>query len=162
VVKEFSEYRKSKISISQDKIMENKRLLLHPSPAICEAFITFDRSKCKEPFQILITSTSGDSLIIGYDPSGNNYFIDRRKAGISEFNPLFAAKHTTPCLSKGNLLNLHLLVDKTSVELFTDEGLTVMTDIFFPKSEMNQIEILSNNLSELLKENTIYTLNSKR
>jgi fructan beta-fructosidase len=110
----------------------------------------------------LVTSSSSDTLIIGYDPSGNNYFIDRRKAGISEFNPLFAAKHTTPCLSKVNLLNLHLVVDKTSVELFTDEGLTVMTDIFFPKSEMNKIEILSNNLSELLKENTVYTLHSKK
>jgi sucrose-6-phosphate hydrolase SacC (GH32 family) len=54
------------------------------------------------------------------------------------------------------------MVDKTSVELFTDEGLTVMTDIFFPKSEMNKIEILSNNLSELLKENTVYTLHSKK
>jgi sucrose-6-phosphate hydrolase SacC (GH32 family) len=162
VVKEFSAYRKNKISISKDKMTGNKCLLLNQSPAICEALITFDRSKCKEPFQILITSTSSDTLIIGYDPSGNNYFIDRRKAGISEFNPLFAAKHTTPCLSKGNLLNLHLMVDKTSVELFTDEGLTVMTDIFFPKSEMNKIEILSNNLSELLKENTVYTLHSKK
>jgi hypothetical protein len=37
-----------------------------------------------------------------------------------------------------------------------------MTDIFFPKSEMNKIEILSNNLSELLKENTVYTLHSKK
>ena len=162
VVKEFSAYRKNKISISKDKMTGNKCLLLNQSPAICEAIITFDRSKCKEPFQILITSTSSDTLIIGYDPSGNNYFIDRRKAGISEFNPLFAAKHTTPCLSKGNLLNLHLMVDKTSVELFTDEGLTVMTDIFFPKSEMNKIEILSNNLTELLKENMVYTLHSKR
>jgi sucrose-6-phosphate hydrolase SacC (GH32 family) len=54
------------------------------------------------------------------------------------------------------------MVDKTSVELFTDEGLTVMTDIFFPKSEMNKIEILSNNLSELLKENMVYTLHTKK
>lgn len=162
VVNEFSSTRKDKISTPQDKITGNKCMLINQSPLICESLITIDRSKCKESFQILITSTSNDSLMIGYDPSGNNYFIDRRKAGISEFNPLFAAKHKTPCLSKDQLLKLHLLVDKTSVELFTDDGLTVMTDIFFPKSEMNKIEILSNNLPELLKENTVYTLYSKR
>ena len=162
MVNEFSSTRKDKISTPQDKITGNKCMLINQSPLICESLITIDRSKCKESFQILITSTSNDSLMIGYDPSGNNYFIDRRKAGISEFNPLFAAKHKTPCLSKDQLLKLHLLVDKTSVELFTDDGLTVMTDIFFPKSEMNKIEILSNNLPELLKENTVYTLYSKR
>ena len=40
-------------------------------------------------------------------------------------------------------MNISLVIDVSSVELFADDGLTVMTSIFFPNKEYNKIHIQS-------------------
>ncbi len=89
------------------------------------------------------SNADGEKLIAGYDKSINQYFIDRTKAGESDFNKDFAAKHFAPRLTDKNNLSLTIVVDKASIEMFADDGLTVMTDIFFPKTILNQIHIAS-------------------
>lgn len=120
--------------------------------------ISFNRKKLKEAFTILISSAEKDSLEIGFDPITNHYFIDRVKAGISGFNKAFAAKHFAPCLSRNNELVMKIVLDKASVELFTDDGFTVMTDIFFPAGEMNKIEVYTDGLKKILTGTEFYTL----
>ena len=41
-------------------------------------------------------------------------------------------------------MNLSLLFDESSLELFADDGLTVMTEIFFPEKPYSQIHIQAN------------------
>ena len=38
-------------------------------------------------------------------------------------------------------MNISLILDESSAELFADDGLTVMTEIFFPETPYNQIHI---------------------
>jgi sucrose-6-phosphate hydrolase SacC (GH32 family) len=57
-----------------------------------------------------------------------------------------------------NELLLKIVLDKSSVELFTDEGLTVMTDIFFPVGEMDKIELYSAGLKETLSNLDFFPL----
>jgi fructan beta-fructosidase len=40
-------------------------------------------------------------------------------------------------------MSLKLVVDVASIELFADNGTTVMTAIFFPDQVLNQLSILS-------------------
>jgi len=40
-------------------------------------------------------------------------------------------------------MKISLVIDVSSVELFADDGFTVMTTIFFPNKPYNQIRILS-------------------
>jgi len=47
-------------------------------------------------------------------------------------------------LVAGNKVDLTLIVDVASVELFADNGLTVMTGIFFPNKTFNKAVIRSN------------------
>ncbi|MEJ7677543.1 MAG: GH32 C-terminal domain-containing protein [Segetibacter sp.] len=47
-------------------------------------------------------------------------------------------------MTKDHKLNLTLVVDVASVELFADNGLTVMTGIFFPNKTYNKAVITSN------------------
>ena len=53
--------------------------------------------------------------------------------------------HTAARITNSKRIQLHLFVDASSVELFADNGLTVMTDIFFPNQTMNKISIRSAN-----------------
>ncbi|QEC72705.1 glycoside hydrolase family 32 protein [Arachidicoccus ginsenosidivorans] len=92
-------------------------------------------------FAIELSNDQGDMVAIGYDKSRNVYYIDRTQSGLTAFSKNFAGKHTAPRFAKNDIINLKLLVDKASVELFADDGLTTMTSIIFPHAPLNKIKI---------------------
>jgi fructan beta-fructosidase len=102
----------------------------------------------KASFSILITGSGGDTLIIGYDRTAENYYIDRRKSGIVSFHPRFAAKNVASRISETNAIELSIVLDVNAVEFFADEGLTTMTSLFFPVKELSTLRI---NAGEQLK-----------
>lgn len=95
-------------------------------------------------FSVTLSNNKGEEVVIGYDKSSNQYFIDRTKSGKQNFNKDFAAKHVAPRFSKAANMKMSLLVDVSSVELFADDGLSVMTELFFPNKPYNKIEVQSN------------------
>jgi fructan beta-fructosidase len=94
-------------------------------------------------FSIIVSNENGEQLVIGFDQPGNQYFIDRTKSGKTGFHKEFAGKHTAPRFATGAGINLTLLIDVSSVELFADDGLTVMTEIFFPNRPYSRIAVKS-------------------
>jgi fructan beta-fructosidase len=101
-------------------------------------------------FTISLSNNLGEHIDFGFDSTTNQYFIDRTAAGFNGFNNEFAAKHVAPRISQSKLQNrFKVIVDKTSIELFGDFGLTVMTDIFFPTTPYDKISVQSKN--EILK-----------
>ena len=94
-------------------------------------------------FSIILSNDIGEEVVIGYDKKDNKYYIDRIKSGKTDFQKDFAAKHTAPRLTNDQSLSMSLIIDASSVELFADNGLTVMTEIFFPNQPYNQVHIQS-------------------
>lgn len=94
-------------------------------------------------FTITLSNNSGEKIVVGYDKSSNNYFFDRTAAGKMDFKKGFGAKFTAPRLSEKENADLTLIIDIASVELFADDGLTVMTGIFFPNTSFSDIKIQS-------------------
>lgn len=92
---------------------------------------------------VLVTfdNKEGQKLLIGFDARTKKYFIDRTLAGVSGFEKGFAKKHTALRISQNKVVKMSLILDVASVELFADDGLTVMTDIFFPSSLLNGLKI---------------------
>jgi fructan beta-fructosidase len=83
----------------------------------------------------------GDSTIIGYDGAGL-YFIDRRHAGIAvgaDFDRRYVARR----ISTASTIDLTLYVDASSIELFADGGLSVMTALVFPSHPYTQMVLRS-------------------
>lgn len=158
IVREFESYKEKKTAISKNNIVNDHLLILQKNPIVCELNISFNRKPLQGEFTISISSPEKDTLKIGFDPASNRYFIDRVKAGISDFNKAFPAKHFSPCLSQNTSLSMKIILDKSSVELFADEGLTAMTDIFFPIGDMNKIEVHAAGLSKILTNTVVYTL----
>jgi len=97
-----------------------------------------------EDFSITVSNSSGQQLVIVFDKVTNTYFIDRTHSGKVDFEKGFAAKHTAPRLASGQQFNLILVIDNASVELFADDGRTVMTEIFFPDTIFSDMMIESN------------------
>lgn len=78
------------------------------------------------------SNTLGDVYRIGYDGE-DGYFSDRRKSGVTDFSDKFAnAIHTAPRISQADTVKMRVFMDRDSVELFADDGATVMTESLFP------------------------------
>lgn len=94
--------------------------------------------------EIVLSNKTGQRLLIGYDSKTKTYYIDRTNSGASDFEKGFAKKHTAPRIAKSANAKVSLILDVASAELFADDGLTVMTDIFFPKSLVDSVRISGN------------------
>ena len=94
-------------------------------------------------YSIVLSNDLGEEVVIGYDKQANQYYIDRSKAGKIAFEKGFGVKHTAPRISKEAGTGVTLIVDVASVELFADNGLSVMTDIFFPNKTLTKVSIKS-------------------
>lgn len=104
----------------------------------CKINLTVDATN---DFSFIINNTVGDTLVIGFDKKQNQFYIDRTKAGKADFNKDFTGRHYGPRLATTNKINLSLIFDASSVELFADDGLSVMTSIYFPAKPYDQIQI---------------------
>ncbi len=97
-----------------------------------------------ENFSVTLSNDMNEQVVIGYDKESNLYYIDRTKSGKVDFHKDFAARHTAPRFVNAPQTNLSLIIDVSSVELFADDGLTVMTETFFPNKPYNHINIQAN------------------
>ena len=109
-------------------------------------------------FTIVFSNSFGQELHIGFDQYKNAFFVDRTKAGKSDFDPHFAAIHYGPRIAKSRQSKLTIILDNSSVELFADGGLTCMTEIFFPDQPFNEIHTEGN--SNLLNQIKVSQLKS--
>jgi fructan beta-fructosidase len=91
-------------------------------------------------FALIFSNQSGQSLKAGYNEEKNSFFIDRTKAGNSAFAPQFASIHFGPRITQVNNSKIIMILDNASLELFADEGLTTMTEIFFPDQPYNSVQ----------------------
>lgn len=94
-------------------------------------------------FSLSLSNSLGENVVIGYDKAQNQFYIDRTKSGKVDFQKDFAAVHTAPRFTSNKKTDITLVIDVSSVELFADNGLTVMTEIFFPNKLYNKIHLQS-------------------
>ncbi|MEO7531396.1 MAG: glycoside hydrolase family 32 protein [Sediminibacterium sp.] len=98
-----------------------------------------------ENFSITLSNSKNEKWIAGYDKKNNQYFIDRVLSGKIDFEKGFAGRSIAKRISTNLGMDFLLLIDNASAELFADNGLTVMTSIFFPSENYNMLNITGEN-----------------
>jgi fructan beta-fructosidase len=94
-----------------------------------------------ESFSLTLSNKQGNNVVVGYDKDSNVYFIDRTVSGKVGFEKGFAKRHQAPRLAANESLDLTLVIDVASVELFGDGGLSVMTANFFPNTPFTNLAL---------------------
>lgn len=92
-----------------------------------------------------------EQLKVGFDDLKNQFFIDRTKSGITDFHKDFATVSIAPRLCDNSKVKMTLYLDKSSIELYADDGSTVMTSIIFPNSDYNTVNLSSKKNSKINK-----------
>lgn len=111
--------------------------------SVCELDLTFEApiSDGNALIKIRLFNSEGEAVVIGYEGENNRYYIDRSASGDTSFSGPFSQTAYAPRTSTSNNIQMHLILDVSSVELFADGGETVMTSIHFPSSPLTGVEI---------------------
>lgn len=127
--KELDAYKSDNITLTDNKAKFDGAAILQLS------------ADAIENYSITLSNDSAQKTVIGYDKATNQYYIDRTASGKINFEKGFASRSVATRTATAGNTNLTLVIDVASVELFADNGLTVMSAIFFPGEDYSQITV---------------------
>lgn len=94
-------------------------------------------------FSFVFSNSKGQNVKVGFDSKAKQFFIDRKRSGKTNFSPEFVKDIVAPRFSTNGKITFTLVTDVSSVEVFFDDGITVMTALFFPEEDLSQLKIYS-------------------
>jgi fructan beta-fructosidase len=92
-------------------------------------------------FSLILSNVKSNKMVIGFDQKDNLFFVDRSASGNTAFLNEFQGRSVAPRISKSDKINFTMVTDVSSVEVFFDDGLSVMTAIFFPDEKLSRLSI---------------------
>jgi len=104
--------------------------------------LSFD-TEASTTVSVTLSNSKNQQVVIGFDPTRKEFFIDRTTSGAKGFSNEFFKRSVAPRISNAPKLRLDLIIDHASVELFADDGTTVMTAIFFPDEVFSKVMLQS-------------------
>ncbi len=76
---------------------------------------------------------AAEETVIGVDRAKGEIFVDRRHSGYVSFSPDFATRTAAPLKHpESKSIPIEIIVDRNSVEVFAEDGETVLTNLIFP------------------------------
>lgn len=109
---------------------------------------------------------AGIKLFKGGDEETNIYFdkeegavkLDRRKSGYVNFSKRFSSVESAPVEKANSDLKFRILIDKSIVEVFVNDGEQVITDQVFPTNNDRAIEFFSSGGISIFKNVRIWKM----
>lgn len=161
-IRELQTLRGESTSFDQMNITEEKILDGSFSTSQSELDLTIDLKKTTaKSFGIKLQNDLGENLLIKYDKREEKMFVDRTNSRKEKFSDdFFKNIHAAPVDFKKEKMNVRLIIDISSIEIFIDNGKISFTSIFFPSEEFNTISLFANNGTCNIINAEIYPLNS--
>lgn len=95
---------------------------------------------------------------IGYDARRGELVVDRTDSGNTEFNQAFSSVERAPVRLADGVLTVRVYVDRASVEVFTADGRTTITDQVFPELGADDIGLWAEGGTAQLERLTVTPL----
>lgn len=122
-----------------------------------EIQVVFEPGSARE-YGVLVHKGDTEQTVVGITRDGHA-FIDRTKSGDISFSPSFAGRQTAP-IRMDKTIGLRILLDRSSVELFVDDGETVISDRVFPSPASDGVEFYSTGGAARIASLRMWKLNS--
>ncbi len=159
-VKQLNGYRAKKVADKNITIEGEMVLTTSETISLSKTEINFTLADIdKGTYTFTLSNSQGDQLKFGLDASENTFFVDRNNSGKTRFSEKFTDRISkAPRISNANTLTGTILLDKTSLELFYDNGQMVMTEIFFPNAPFETFSLESGTVECTLENLEIHEL----
>ena len=87
-----------------------------------------------------LLASDGAWTTVGYDRAKGEIYLDRTRSGNVAFSKDFPGRITAPLTLPAGVLKLRIIVDRSTLEVFAQDGLVAMTDLTYPPAGANNIE----------------------
>jgi levanase/fructan beta-fructosidase len=145
-VKELNDYVAKIIEKDDFNITEEVLIARDPLVDFTSAEVEFTIENLQDDvYTFKLHNDKGEAVLLGLNNSKKFFFIDRSESGNTIFQEDFGSKPSkAPAKNVTNNLEVKLVIDKSSIEVFYNRGEIVMTELFFSTAPMTKYSIKSN------------------
>lgn len=150
---------KAVVSVRNKSVGRNSREFALPSSntGVCEILLDLDCKKA-DSVDIKISNKAGEYVTLRYSSSDHTLSFDRRESGIVDFSQDFPAVTVAPTFDDGRKVSLRIFIDKSSMEVFGNNGKFVMTNLVFPTKPYTTLSVNANGGSARIENLKIYSI----
>jgi len=144
---------------------EHKHDLITESNALNTSYITLELHNLQHSnYKFRLSNDMGEQLDFGFDTIKSQYYIDRTASGLVSFSDNFAYTISTAKINDTlETIKIIAIVDNGSIEVFFNQGLTVMTEIVFNTEPFSKLTIFnSSGKSTEIKHLVINSVNPSK
>lgn len=127
---------------------------------ICEITLDIDARRC-DTVELTLSNPAGEKAVMTYDPKAQTCSFDRRESGITDFSVDFPAVTTAPTFGSNGYLTLRIFIDRSSVEIFGNDGRFAMTNLVFPTEPYNTFTVKATGAKAKVNNLTVYPISIK-
>jgi fructan beta-fructosidase len=118
------------------------------------------KARDADKFGLNVRVGNGQRTSIGYDAHRGGVYVDRTQSGNVAFSSQFPSVEFAPLKLHSGMVTLRVLVDRSSVEVFANDGRVTITDQVFPDRSSQAVQVFSDGGRAQLQKITIWKLKS--
>ncbi|MDE7120474.1 MAG: GH32 C-terminal domain-containing protein [Muribaculaceae bacterium] len=127
---------------------------------VCEIVVDFEAREAAEVcFEL--ANGDGEKVAMVYDTAARTLSFDRRQSGLVDFSKDFPAVTVAPTFETDGKISLRIFVDRSSVEVFGNDGRFAMTNLVFPQAPYTGLTVWATGGKARVGNLTIYPVEVK-
>lgn len=148
------------IRLVQAPIAELKTLRTHsafttiaaasPLPGSADMEIDLTRGQWREA-GLRLSNAAGETVVIGVNSDPLELFVDRRNSRKTPFHEAYPGRHASPVRWRNDTIQLRVLFDRSVLEVFANDGESIITDRVYPTQPFDRIEPLPDSRSAVVR-----------
>jgi fructan beta-fructosidase len=161
-IRELEKLRGKHWSFENIKLGNSNKTLEGVSGEKLEVIARFklDKASSAQRIGVRVRVGGNEQTTIGYNIKAGKLFVDRSQSGQVDFSTGFRSAHIAPLELVNGELRLHLLIDRSSVEVFSENGLVSITESIFPKGSSLGLQVFAEAGNALVSHLDVYELKS--
>lgn len=149
-VRELDQLRSGKWKLGRSDLSKAQAWLAGKSIENGLADVELELDRIPNAGEMSMVFRHGDSgqTKVDIDFGGKFLRFDRNESGRKDFNRAFHTRHVAPLRIENGRVKLRMLVDVASVEVFGQDGETVMTEVMFPAATRLGFNLTADHLGQ--------------
>ncbi len=125
-----------------------------------EIIAEIDAAGC-DSLKMVLSNKADNKVILTYNAAERKMYFDRTKSGIVDFSESFPVVTASPTFEDNGKITVRMFIDRSSIEMFGNDGRFVMTNLVFPEMPYSSLALSSFGGKAKVKNLKIYSLSTK-
>lgn len=122
-----------------------------------ELDVTIEPGQAKE-VGVRLLKTDANETVVRFLPGASRLELDRTRSGQTAFSKRFPSVESASLPMIGGTIRLRIVVDKSTVEVFANEGDVTMSELVFPNAPSGRIELFATGGHATVKSVTVWPM----